>query len=89
MVLLESIAHKRPAIASDVGGVSEIIRDGETGLLFEPGNPADLAEKAIRLLKDQGLCERMGDDMEGAAHRYSPEHHYSLIHAIYKSCADG
>jgi len=51
---LEAMAQGRLLIASDVGGHRELIRDGETGMLFEAGNPGALAAKAIALLGDQG-----------------------------------
>jgi PEP-CTERM/exosortase A-associated glycosyltransferase len=51
---LEAMAQGRLLIASDVGGHRELIRDGETGMLFEAGNPGALAAKAIALLADQG-----------------------------------
>lgn len=51
---LEAMAQGRLLIASDVGGHRELIRDGETGMLFEAGNPDALAAKAIALLGDQG-----------------------------------
>jgi len=50
---LEAMAQGRLLIASDVGGHRELIRDGETGMLFEAGNPVALAAKAIALLGDQ------------------------------------
>ena len=48
-VLLEAMACKKPIIASNVGGIPEIIKDGYNGLLFESENVDDLAEK-IRLV---------------------------------------
>jgi PEP-CTERM/exosortase A-associated glycosyltransferase len=51
---LEAMAQGRLLIASDVGGHRELIRDGETGLLFEAGNADALAAQAIALLGDPG-----------------------------------
>lgn len=48
---LEAMAQQRLCIASDVGGHRELIRDGETGILFRAGSSADLAAKAIALLQ--------------------------------------
>lgn len=59
---LEAMAQGRLVVASDVGGHKELIRDGETGLLFRAGDTGSLAEAIIRLLerKDRwpGLRER-------------------------------
>ena len=85
-VLLEAIAHRRPVVASDIGSVPEIISDGETGFLFEPGNSHDLAEKAVRLLEDLALCRRMASNIDSIAHLYSPARHYEQITAVYEAC---
>lgn len=57
---LEPMALGKPVIASNVGGISEVIKDGYTGLLFTPGSPNALAEKIIDLLKDDKLREHIG-----------------------------
>jgi glycosyltransferase involved in cell wall biosynthesis len=48
-----------PIIASDVGGLSELIKDGQDGLLVPPGNTRKLADAIIRLLKDRALQQQM------------------------------
>mgnify|MGYP006290158373 CR=1 FL=1 len=58
-VLLEAMACQKPIIASDVGGVRSVIRDGFNGLLFEAENVEDLAEKMWRVLTDKSLAERL------------------------------
>ena len=45
LVIVEAFACATPVIVSRIGVLAELVRDGETGLLFEPGNPRDLAEK--------------------------------------------
>lgn len=47
MVILEAAAAGAPIIASDIGGVGEVIADGRTGLLVGPGDPTDLARKIL------------------------------------------
>ena len=58
--LIEAMALRRPVIASRVGGMVEIVRDGETGLLVSPGDPGALARSVINLLRDPQARERMG-----------------------------
>jgi glycosyltransferase involved in cell wall biosynthesis len=57
--ILEAWAAGVPVVASAVGGVPELIADGETGLLFPPGDEAALADCLERLLADRGLAERL------------------------------
>ena len=47
-------------IATSVGGLSELVDDGETGFLIPPGNPEALAEAALKLLNDDELRKEMG-----------------------------
>ncbi len=60
LVLLEAMALGKPVIAAAAGGPLEIVADGETGLLFEPGNAGSLAGAMRRLLADPDLRGRMG-----------------------------
>lgn len=56
---LEGQACGRPVVASALGGLREIIEDGDTGLLVPPGEPAPLADAIERVLKDADLAERL------------------------------
>jgi glycosyltransferase involved in cell wall biosynthesis len=60
MVLLEAWACGKPVIASRTGGLRELISDGETGILFEPKNHKELAEKILYLLNDPAKAEEIG-----------------------------
>ena len=60
MVAIESMARRTPVIASAVGGLCEIIDDGETGMLFESGNVEQLAACMTRLLDDPREADRLG-----------------------------
>ena len=60
MTVLEAYASGRSVIASEVGGLKDLIMNGETGLLFEPGNIKQLAESMLNLVNDSDLAERMG-----------------------------
>ena len=59
--ILEAMSVGLPVIASRVGGVPEIVVDGETGLLVPPGDPSSLATAIERLLADPALRNRLGD----------------------------
>jgi glycosyltransferase involved in cell wall biosynthesis len=66
------MAVGRPVVASRLGGLPFTVTDGATGLLFEPGDPRDLASKINRLLDDPALRMRLGN-----AGRRRFEEHYS------------
>ena len=72
IVLIEAAACGKAAIASNLSGVRTVVRDGETGLLSEPGSPAELAKKIGLLLSDDELRQKMG-----AAGRKMIEEKYS------------
>jgi glycosyltransferase involved in cell wall biosynthesis len=57
---VEAMAAGKPVVGSRIGGLPYTVTDGLTGLLFEPGNPLDLAEKICRLLDAPGLRHSMG-----------------------------
>ncbi|GAB5404010.1 MAG: hypothetical protein Aurels2KO_22410 [Aureliella sp.] len=52
--------HSKPVVATDVGALSEIVHDDETGILIPPGDSDAVADAVIRLLGDPGLRERLG-----------------------------
>ncbi len=60
MTLLGAMALGKAVLVSSVPGVFDYVRDGQSGLLYEPGNPYDLAEKANRLLSHPGEAEKLG-----------------------------
>lgn len=60
-VHLEAMACRKPIVATRTNGAIECIVDGETGLICEIGNAADLARKLDAILSDPALAERMGD----------------------------
>jgi glycosyltransferase involved in cell wall biosynthesis len=58
--VLESMASCRPCVATRVGAVPEILRNGETGLLVKPADPEGLADAMAALLSNPDLCRAMG-----------------------------
>src|SRR5205807_1350030 len=60
VVCAEAMAHGRPVVASAVGGLRDLVVDGETGLLVEPGDVAGLRSALERLLADPALRARLG-----------------------------
>jgi glycosyltransferase involved in cell wall biosynthesis len=58
--MLEAMAVGVPVVATDVGGISEIVKSGKTGILVEPGNVGELREGIIKLISDMKFCESLG-----------------------------
>jgi glycosyltransferase involved in cell wall biosynthesis len=59
-IVIEALCRGRAVVASRVGGITDLIRDGENGLLVEPRDPAALADALVRVLSDRELAERLG-----------------------------
>jgi glycosyltransferase involved in cell wall biosynthesis len=62
IVLMEALALGLPVIASRVAGIPDLVRDGETGLLFDPSNWTSLADAIDRLARDPALRRRLGEN---------------------------
>lgn len=71
LTALEGMSYGKPVVATQVGGVPEIVRHGETGLLVSPASSIELALAIERLLKDPDLRARLGHQSQ----RYVFEHH--------------
>ncbi len=82
---LEALSCGTPLLGSDLGGLPEIVREGDTGLLFPRGDHERLAEQAIRLLGDRELARRLGAGALAVFQRdYSPEAHFTRLSAVYE-----
>ncbi len=71
LTLIHALACGIPTAASRAGGNVEIVRDGESGVLFERGNPADLARAVQRLARDPALRARVSAGGRAAAARFT------------------
>ncbi len=89
MAIVEAMAHGKPVIAPRIGGSPEIVDDGETGLLFTPGDVEDLAEKVRYLWNRLDICRQMGRaGREKALREYSPERYYERLMAMYEEAME-
>ncbi len=83
-VVVEAYTAGVPVLASRIGALPEVVEEGVTGLLAEPGDPASWAE-AVERLRDDELSLRLG---EGAyrrwRERYTPEENLRLLEEIYR-----
>jgi glycosyltransferase involved in cell wall biosynthesis len=79
--VVESLAVGCPVIATAVGGVPEAVRDGENGLLVEPGDAAALARAISRLFSDAELRARLSAAAPASVDGYSEEAVFTTVEA--------
>lgn len=85
MAVLEAFAVGVPVVASRTGSLAELLRDGDDGVLFEPGDPMDLAAAVRSVWDDPATAERMGCEARGAFERgYTAASHYEALCEVYR-----
>lgn len=89
LVAIEAFACGTPVIASRHGGLGEIVQDGVTGLLFNPGDAGDLAEKIEWARSHPGEMMAMGFRARQVYEsRYAPEQNYRMLMDIYEEAIE-
>lgn len=89
MALAEAMLHRKPIVCSRIGGLPEIVSDGVTGLLFTPGDAADLGQQLRQLWAHPELCRAMGRAGHLKARReYSPAAYYQRLIRLYQSACE-
>ena len=84
VVIIEAYASGKPVIASRVGAMAELVEEGKTGLLFEPGNPEDLADKMQGMVENEDACIEMGKNARKVfEEKYTAENNYEILMKIY------
>jgi glycosyltransferase involved in cell wall biosynthesis len=84
LVVIEAMMHAKPVVCSRIGGLPEIVEDGVTGLLFEPGNAEDLGEKIRYLWERPELAIKMGKaGRDKALREYSLARYYERLMQVY------
>ena len=85
MVAVEAFAQGTPVIAARIGGIPELVRHGETGLLFEPGNGRALASSVEWAAEHPEAMRRMGERARREYEQwFSPASNYRQLMAIYR-----
>jgi glycosyltransferase involved in cell wall biosynthesis len=83
-VAIEAFAQQTPVIAARIGAIAEVVTDGVTGLLFEPGNTDDLVSKVRWAVDHPNEMERMGRNARREfEQKYTADQNYHALMAIY------
>lgn len=83
--ILESLACGKPVIASKIGGIPELVKDGFNGFLVDSGNVEDLVEKIDRLWNNPVLCRKLGKNARDYVEKnFGKKQHYNNLKKIYK-----
>lgn len=83
---LEALSMQKAVLASDVGGLKELIMDAKTGLLYKAGDRDDLVRKCILLLKNDKLCKELG---EQGRNWVMAQRDWSKVVRLYQEVYDG
>ncbi len=86
LVMIEAGSFKKPFIGGNTGGIAEFIEDGKNGLLVDPENPEQLAEKIIYLLNNPDVGKMLGENLYEKVTRLCDYNNYfNEIDKIYNS----
>jgi len=84
-VLIEAMATGKAVVATDAGGVPEVVIHGETGLLVPPAQPRPLADAVLTLLSDPDRARRLGEAGRlRVVAEFSLSRHVEAVEALYK-----
>ena len=86
VAMMEAMALGKPVVAPDVGGIKEAVQDGVNGLLVNAAEPRALADKALILLRDHALRERMSEKARARIHqKFSIRSMVSETESVYRT----
>jgi glycosyltransferase involved in cell wall biosynthesis len=86
LVVQEALAHGLPILASRIMGLPDLVRHGETGYLFEPGNIDEAASAALALLRDhEALSQMRTAALADFEQRFSIRHRNHVLSDVYRS----
>lgn len=90
MTILEAFAYGKPVIGSNVGGIPEMVSDGQTGLLFTMGDHLQLRDKIKSLLDQPAQTETMGKNARQlVTEKFNAKLHYQNLMELYQKTLAG
>jgi glycosyltransferase involved in cell wall biosynthesis len=86
-IVMEAFCRGRPVVGTRAGGIPDLVRDGENGLLVRSADPAGLAEAVVRVLSDHDLSERLAAGARSSADRWlaTPEEYARRTRELVES----
>jgi phosphatidylinositol alpha-mannosyltransferase len=87
IVILEAMASGLPVVASAVGGITNLVKDGQTGLLVPPYNSDILAKAIIKLLGNPELIQKLSEEGKKQVQNYSWSEIADKTEEIYQEVA--
>lgn len=84
LALMEAMACRKPVVASRVGGIPELVRDGIDGILVDPGDVSELANAIVRLLTDRKLNSKMGGSGAERVRQFSWDSTAAVVRRSYE-----
>lgn len=82
--VLEAMAFGMPVVATPVGGIKDILKDGENGFLLRHNTPASIADSVMRIIEDKGLQKTMSINCYQSRPRYLASNVARRLEAIYE-----
>lgn len=89
MALLEAMVAACPIVATEVGGIGEVLEDGREGILVPPNDQAALARAVVTLLKDPDRARSLGHAARERSQRYDIRKTVRRIETVYRQLGDG
>lgn len=85
LTVVEAMAHFKSVIGANIGGITEIISDGQDGFLITPGSQVELADQIKLLWNDESLIKKMGmAARQKVEQHFSPQQHFEKLNTIYR-----
>ena len=86
MVVREAFAFGTPVAVSDIGPLPDIVKHGESGVVFKPGNPESLKDEVRKAWETPGMLERLGEGARAAfLKEYTEDVNYKRLMEIYEA----
>ncbi len=84
LVSLEAFSFGVPVVASNIGGIPEVVQDGYNGFLFRPGDAEDLTNTLKKAMSDNNRLKQLGENAQKSIEKYNVETHVARLLQVYE-----